>query len=236
MPPPTDVKSERARVPDSSLIRPVSAGSPDSDENAVARRFVQELTEDDLYVFWEKAVLSLSVPYFAYPPENPLVWVKFGGSDVPRIVEAEMQKLAWTWIRNERRAGRCSPGIHVPEVYKVFTRDGWTFIIMQLLKATPFDTIVRRPAEARYPQDRCYDLISEGIQLMRRVPVPHDATPGPYTRDHALRKIRHPLFKEHRAAIVYRSIDELQDHLNKVHTATTILNHNNQSVTRAVFL
>jgi hypothetical protein len=50
------------------------------------------------------------------------------------------------------------------------------------------------------------------------MPVPSDTTPGPYKPDHKLRRIKHPLFKEGQAATLYGSIDELENHINKVKT------------------
>lgn len=75
--------------------------------------------------------------------------------------------------------------------------------------------------EAQYWEDnksKYYDLIVEGIQLLRRMPVPDNATPGPLTS--SKRIIHHTLFKDDEAPIEYRTFGELQDHLNKVWIVT----------------
>ncbi|KAL2256930.1 hypothetical protein VTK26DRAFT_913 [Humicola hyalothermophila] len=89
--------------------------------------------------------------------------------------------------------------------------DWRTFIIMQLLHDM---TLLRNCAPSSL--EKCYDLIADAVQSLRAMPVPEDATPGPYTKDHALRWIRHPLFKDHTAAALYQSIGELEQHITRV--------------------
>jgi len=128
-----------------------------------------------------------------------------------------MQRLAWQWVRDERQAKRCSPGIHIPEVFRTVTLESQTFIIMELIHGTVLaKSVFARPMGSLHPVPQCYDLIAEVIQLLRRMPVPSDATPGPYTPDHRLRIIKHPLFKEQEATAVYQNIDQLEDHINRV--------------------
>jgi hypothetical protein len=187
------------------------------DENENARRYAQEISEGEL---WQAKRQCSPRPHFAYPPGQPVVWVKFGELD--RLAEADMQRLAWRWVRSERMAGRC-PNIHIPEVFEVLTSGEHVFIIIELLDATLLSqSVFARPMGSLHPVQQCYDLIAEGIQLLRRMPVPAGATPGPYTPDHKLRRIRHPLFKEGKAATLFSSVDELENHINKV---TIIIYH-----------
>lgn len=141
-----------------------------------------------------------------------------------------MQRLAWSWINSEREAGRCCPSIPIPEVYWVFTAKfkdkrgrgyEWTFLVMELLDAITLHQVLRINPDPVYQLEACYDLIAEGIQTLRKVPVPSDATPGPYTSDPKLRVIRYPLFKRGVAATVYQSVDELQKHMNQVRSKIT---------------
>ncbi|KAK4148770.1 hypothetical protein C8A00DRAFT_19451, partial [Chaetomidium leptoderma] len=184
---------------------------PLEDANAEARQFAQKVSEEAIWLTSQRFL----EPHFPYPTEKPLVWVKFGEEE--RQAEADMQSLAWQWVRSERQAKRCSPGIHIPEVFKTFSRNETTFIIMELLDATVLSkSVFARPTGSLHPVEQCYDLIAEGIQVLRRIPVPADATPGPYTPDRRLRIIRHPLFKEQRASMVYQNVDELEQHINKL--------------------
>jgi hypothetical protein len=184
------------------MENPQGVAGPLRDGNKEARDFALTISEEKLF----QASLGCSMAeHFAYPPQHPLVWIKFG--DLRRKAEGEMQRLAWGWVQ---KAG--NPAISIPEVYRiVVSRDNeGAYIIMQLLDAKLLSKCIQ------YPADDCYDLIAEGIQLLRRMPVPDDATPGPYTSDLKLRRIRHPLFKDHSASTVYRSVDELETHINQV--------------------
>ncbi len=70
-----------------------------------------------------------------------------------------------------------------------------------------------------YPVEVCLNLISETIRLLRRMPAPPDPTPGPYTANHSLRRIKHLVFKEQTTEVVYNNIDELEQHINRVSTS-----------------
>ncbi|KAK4234236.1 hypothetical protein C8A03DRAFT_37991 [Achaetomium macrosporum] len=179
------------------------------DPNAVARQFALTMSEDELY----QRTLGLYYPFLAYPPERPMVFVKFGGPE--KQAEGDMQRLACDWLRQQRQRD-LGCNIHVPEVFKVFSRDNTTFITMELLAAAHIkdfakisDPITWKQNEARY-----YEMITEGIRLLSLMPVPPDATPGPYTR--AERYIKHMLFKDQEAPVIYDTIQDLEDHLNRV--------------------
>lgn len=179
------------------------------DPNAAAREFALTMSEDELC----RRTWGLYRPFLAYPPERPMVFVKFGGHE--KQAEGDMQRLAYDWLGQQRQEDpRCN--IHVPEVFKVFSRDEATFIIMELLTAAHVkdfakasDPVIWKQNEARY-----YEMIVEGIRLLSLMPVPPDATPGPYTR--AKRSIKHMLFKDQEASVIYDTIEDLEGHLNRV--------------------
>jgi hypothetical protein len=207
--------AQSAAHTDASAITAVETAST-KDENANARRYAQGISEGEL---WQAKRQCVSRPHFAYPPGQPFVWVKF--RELDRLAEADMQRLAWQWVRSERMAGRCA-NIHIPEVFKTLTSGEHAFIIMELLDATLLSkSVFACPIGSLHPVQQCYDLIAEGIQLLRRMPVRPDATPGPYTPDHKLRRIKHPMFKEGTAATLYGSVDELENHINKVTIAVS---------------
>ncbi|SPQ21407.1 547f5ec2-af15-4178-bc54-79792bc5304f [Thermothielavioides terrestris] len=179
------------------------------DPNAAARQFALTLSEDELC----QQTFGRYYPFLAYPPERPVVFVKFGGPE--KQAEADMQRLAWEWLRQQRER---DPGcnIYVPEVFKVFSRDNATFIIMELLAATQVKDLAKRFDPITWKQNKAqyYDMITEGIRLLSLIPVPPDATPGPYT--HAERYIKHMLFKDHEAPHIYNTVQDLEDHLNRI--------------------
>jgi hypothetical protein len=180
--------------------RPGATPTQPGHDHTKARQYALTVSEEE--VFETSKGHSFS-PHFAHPPDRPLVWVKFG--DSRRQAEGETQMLAWRWAQRVN-----NPAISIPEVYKIFSRGNRTFIIMQLLDAAPLNKCVQYPADDRY------DLVAQGIQLLRRMPVPDDATPGPYSKDPTLREIHHPLFKDHQASTVYRNVDELETHIQRV--------------------
>lgn len=109
---------------------------PPDDENAEARLFAQEVSEEEICELARKRWDS--APHFHYPHSNPLVWVKFGDPwDNGTEAEADMQTRAWEWVRNERLAGNYSAAIYIPEIFKTFTdKDGIFYIIMELVRGT----------------------------------------------------------------------------------------------------
>ncbi|KAK4124492.1 hypothetical protein N657DRAFT_663529 [Parathielavia appendiculata] len=186
---------------------PPSSGA--ADPNAAARQYAQTISEDSLY----QQAKTLYAPFLAYPPSRPVVFVKFGGPE--KQAEGDMQRLAFDWLRQERQRNP-SCHIHVPEVFRIFTKGGLTFIIMQLVEALPVQQFAKKFDVRTWDHNNSvyYGMIADGIYLLSRMPVPAGATPGPFT--HGERRIKHLLFKDQTAPVVYPNIQELQDHLNRV--------------------
>lgn len=194
-------------MPPSNGEAPSPSGAA-TDANAAARQFAQSISEDELY----QRALALYAPFIRYPPDRPVVFVKFGPG---KQAEGDMQRLAFDWLHQERQEDP-SCNIHVPEVFKIFSKNGLTFIIMELVVASPLAEFAERfdPGTWDDNQARYYGMIAEAVHLLSRMPVPPDATPGPYTR--AERYIKHLLFKDQVASVVYPTIQDLEDHLNRV--------------------
>ncbi|KAK1765105.1 hypothetical protein QBC33DRAFT_545749 [Phialemonium atrogriseum] len=89
---------------------------------------------------------------------------------------------------------------------------------MQFIEASGIQDIAKKFGTQQWGdrKSKYYDLIAEGIQLLRRMPppLPGDPTPGPCTSSRRI--IKHMLFKDHEAPIEYNTVEELQDHLNRV--------------------
>ncbi|KAB5545921.1 hypothetical protein GE09DRAFT_1132960 [Coniochaeta sp. 2T2.1] len=150
-------------------------------------------------------------PRFAYPPDNPLLFVKVDGPEMR--AEGDMQLLAFEWLIREGE--RTKSNIFIPEVYKIFTHRNRVFLVMQFVPATP----IRLLLESEDPYWKrnelaCLDLIAEVIKLLSRMPVPGDATLGRYSTVRTL--IKHPIFKDHQAPLIYRDVQEMKDHFNRV--------------------
>jgi len=178
-------------------------------DSSSAREYALSVNGDELSQYARSLRRS---PTFSYPPEHPLVFVKAGGPSIQ--AEGDMQKLAFDWLKQERERTKCN--IHIPEVYRIFKHDGgWTFLIMQFVTATPFRFLLQD--EDPYWQEHtseCHDMIAQGIRTLSRMPLPSDVTIGRYS---AVRtRMRHPVFKDHDALLIYLDVQELEDHFNRV--------------------
>ncbi|KAH8836460.1 hypothetical protein MCOR27_008914 [Pyricularia oryzae] len=193
------------------------------DANSGAREFAQNISEQDL----SPLIIKSRQPHFAYPPDKPRVFVKFTNvrphSGLAGVrAQADMQRLAWEWLRDERQRGK-DHGIRVPEVYRVFegtpsgpTGSFFQFLIMELLPVSYsiLGAFVSEQPDPDAAWERCLDQIAGAVQLFRQIPVPAAATPGPYTTDN--RTIRHCMFKDQQAYVSFLNVAELQDFINRV--------------------
>ncbi|RDL39523.1 Uncharacterized protein BP5553_03863 [Venustampulla echinocandica] len=180
-----------------------------TDDNASVRIFAHTLSEEELFHESQRRY----APMFSYPPDRPVVFVKFGGLE--KQAEGDMQRLAFGWLSTEQeKKPHCN--VYIPEVYKIFSRHGVTFIVMQFIEASSIQDIAKQLGTQHWEdrKSKYYDLIAEGIQLLRGMPLPSDPTPGPRTSSRRI--IKHMLFKDHEAPVEYDTIEELQDHLNRV--------------------
>jgi hypothetical protein len=194
------------------MQHPVVLQKPDTaltDDNASARIFAHALSEEELFHESQRRY----APMFPYPPDRPVVFVKYGGPE--KQAEGDMQRLAFDWLNTERCNTRCN--IYVPEVYKIFSRRGLTFIIMQFVEARSIQDLAKQAGSQEWEDFKTpyCDLIVEGIELFRRMPLPGDPIPGPRTSSRRI--IKHMLFKDQEAPVEYDTIEELQDHLNRVY-------------------
>ena len=150
---------------------------------------------------------------FPYPLDRPVVFVKYGERLHYRESEARTQQFVFEAVENMPLADR--EGIHVPEVYRVFTVRGSTYIIMEYVPGRTLREIMDEDSDFDKVSSQLYDKILRGIQLLLSIPAPEDAAPGPYGGG----IIRHPLFKDYTAAIEYDSVEMLEKHINKVCTS-----------------
>jgi hypothetical protein len=180
----------------------------DPAHSSSARQYAFSVSESELVQYAEGL---RRLPRFGYPPENPVMFVKVGGPEIH--AEGDMQKLAFEWLGHERQRTKCN--IYIPEVYRIFKRDGRTFLLMQYVEATPICWLLRDNVPFWLEHEpECHDLIAEGIRLLSHMPLPSDVTLGRYSS--VKTHIRHPLFKDQDAPLIYRDVQEMEHHLNRV--------------------
>lgn len=152
---------------------------------------------------------------FPYPLDRPMVYVKYGDSTQFRESEARTQQFAFEALEKMSPADRKS--IRVPEVYRVFSAHGRTYIIMEFVPGKALREIAKEPVmistRASYSETMppLYDKITREIELLLSIPAPNGAKPGPYGGG----LIRHPLIKNSIAVIEYDSAEMLEHHIKK---------------------
>jgi len=151
---------------------------------------------------------------FAYPSENPVVFVKHGGPE--KQAEADTQRLAFDWLDRTRETN--DHNIYIPEIYYTFTRGRETFIVTEYIHATTLYSLMYGTEAAHWDQHRSnyFGIVAEAIQLLHQMPVPRDAAQDPYTKSR--RRIKHCLFKDQQAPVDCPTVKELEDHLKEVWT------------------
>lgn len=189
-------------------------GAPEA--NLSPARFAQLLNSDEL-VAAEKRLPPINLrgtgySGFPYPLDRPVVYVKYGDPTQYRESEARTQQFAFEALEKMSPARR--EGVRVPEVYRVFSSHGRTYIIMEFVPGKALREIMKEQTKTSFYKmvNPLFDKIARGIELLLSIPAPNDAKPGPYGGG----IIRHPLFKDFVATVEYDSVEMLEQHINKV--------------------
>lgn len=185
------------------------------------RAFAHNLSEGYVVDIAKRQPLSDSrgwqVSGCAYPADSPLIYIKYGhNGETLRDSEARTQQWAFDALKmkvppEERRH------IHIPEIYRVFEFDEWTYILMEYIPGKTLLQIMENWQAYSELADKYADQIAAGLRLLLSLPVPEDAAPGPVGGG----LVRHALYQDHRAPIEYDSVDMMEKHLNKVATMIT---------------
>ncbi|KAI0382542.1 kinase-like domain-containing protein [Hypomontagnella monticulosa] len=140
---------------------------------------------------------------FAYPPSEPIVWIKMKGS----LGEARMQTLAYDYLSGMDPSMRRN--VRVPEVYRTIEWDGKIYIVMEYVngKSLMEDVVIDDTV-----YDSLMDQLAYAIQLLLSFPVSADTPPGPAGGG----QIRHTIFKDQEASIDYNSVEEIERHFNNI--------------------
>ena len=97
---------------------------------------------------------------------------------------------------------------HVPKVYDYFTvEDKMAYLVVEYIN--PGSTLARDVPEK----------VAEGLQWLRGLPAPSDATIGPMGGGLA----RHKVFKDYTAPLPFSSIEALERYMNKVRQCCHVL-------------
>ncbi|KAK3938724.1 hypothetical protein QBC46DRAFT_389656 [Diplogelasinospora grovesii] len=184
--------------------------------NTIARQFAQDLNIQEFREFLKRQKYldnnECKRTGFAYPEDNPLVWIKFGeGSDI--VPEARTHRYAFRMLQQVPEEQRRN--IYIPEVYRCITYLERAYMVMEYVRGRTMadlkcDTAFRAAFTAAGGQPHL-DMLDRAIKLLLSFPVPENAAPGPYGGG----LIRHPMFPSSRAWMRYYSVEELENHFNQ---------------------
>ena len=184
------------------------------------RVFALALSEEEVVAAVEKqpeaTAAGFAITGLVFPPETPLVYIKYG-APVLKAAEARTQQWAFDALQQVSPADR--QGIHIPEVYRVITTDGFGYIIMEFVRGKSVRDFM---TEEHWPsfyskREDYYGKIEKGLKLLLSLPAPQDVHPGPCGGG----LIMHPLFKDYCASTEYDSVDTLEKHPKGTYIATT---------------
>lgn len=149
-----------------------------------------------------------SVTGFPFPPQQPAAWVKFGW---PSILKPEVRNHEYAFTALREMPADQTRGVHIPEIYRTFESGTNFFIVMEYIPGKTLRQLLKEPG-GKSAWESLTNKIANGIRLLMSIPAPPGQTPGPVGGG----LIRHSLFKHETSYCEYSSVDELEDHLNKV--------------------
>ncbi|KAK7735410.1 hypothetical protein SLS63_003880 [Diaporthe eres] len=180
--------------------------------------------EDIISVYKQTPALKpdgFAVTGFGFPSQQqPDAHVKFG---LPAILKPELQNHEYVFRALRDMPPDKTRGIRIPEIYRTFESNGKLFIVMEYI---PGKTLHQLTGQKGWESQQAAltNSIARAMKLFMSIPVPAEQKPGPVGGGY----IRHSLFKDDTSACVYSSIDELENHLNRVARLT---NENAPTVT-----
>jgi serine/threonine protein kinase len=106
-------------------------------------------------------------------------------------------------------------GIQIPKIYRVIQRDRIVYIIIEYTRGKTL-TKLRAKGDLDSELQEKYKQIANAIRLFLAFNILNQAPLG-LARGSI---IKHPLFKDTVAPLKYKSVDQLQEHLTRVHLYT----------------
>ena len=119
------------------------------------------------------------------------IWVKYGG-DIT-MGEARTQHFVAQYLQQKN-----SPAVRAPHLYLAFTWNGVGFIVSEYIYGQECD-------------DSDDALIATAVMALISIPSP-DSKPGPVGGG----LIEHPFFYNRLSSIEYKTVEDLEDHVNGV--------------------
>jgi hypothetical protein len=156
---------------------------------------------------------------FAYPPENPVLWIKSGSSVVWNEISAqvmayyELQRLGSS-VRVPSIYYACEMG--VPGVLYDVDVNYESYIVMEYVTGKTAAQWLKS-IEDTAGKERIYRLVGATLQALYHIPVPPGVRPAAIDGG----RIRNVFFDDEQAPRHYQTINQLEQHLNLVRRIPT---------------
>lgn len=167
--------------------------------------------EDIISVFRQTPALKPdgnALTGFSFPSQQqPDAHVKFG---VPYILKPELRNHEYVYGALRDMPADQTRGIHIPEVYRTLESGDYFFIVMEHVPGKTLEQLLDQEG---------WESQKDALTHSIAIPVPAGQKPGPVGGG----QTRHSLFKDDISFLAYSSIEELEQHLNKVRNYTKAL-------------
>ncbi|KAK2736847.1 hypothetical protein FQN57_000527 [Myotisia sp. PD_48] len=136
----------------------------------------------------------------AYPADNPIFWIKYGGSVVPNEIFA--QAMAYHELR------RLNSPVRAPGIFYACNVNHIKYIVMEYISGRSGAQVLK-DIDNLTGKEPIYRQIAFAISELLRIPV-KQSHPSAVNGEH----IRHTLFDMEEAPRLYQTVEQLEQHLN----------------------
>lgn len=140
---------------------------------------------------------------FAYPPEAPACWIKYGRSVYWNEVCAQV--MAYDGLR------QLGSLVRAPAVFYAIEDYPMTYIVMEYIPGKTAGQCLRESQE-QAAKEAIYQSIALALSELHRIPIAAGSRPAAVSGG----KIRHSIFDEQEAPRHYENVQQLEDHINAV--------------------
>ncbi|WEW61239.1 hypothetical protein PRK78_006729 [Emydomyces testavorans] len=139
--------------------------------------------------------------HLAYPPQNPVLWIKYGSSVVWNEVPA--QAMAYHELR------RLGSPVRAPAVFYACTVNYESYLVMEYIPGKTAAQLLEDTNEPAH-KEAIYRQVAFALSELHRIPVPQGSRPAALDGG----RIRHSIFDDAEAPRHYQNVDQLEQHLN----------------------
>lgn len=148
---------------------------------------------------------------FAYPPEAPTCWIKYGRAVYWNEVCAQV--VAYDSLR------QLGSSVRAPGVFYAFEEYFVTYIVMEYIPGKTAGQCLKE-SQDEAAKEVIYRSIALALSELHRIPIPESRLRPAAVSGGG---IRHSVFDELRAPRHYENVQQLEDHINAVSYHPTVI-------------